>query len=347
MKEMIEIGTYGESRVAFDFEKSTNQHVAILGKSGTGKSVAGQKIIKNIVKDGGTVVAFDMHWLFNSANIFPAFKEEIKSHLQEFDAYSEGIPCPLFEPLAYSDGTIESRDDIIAALTDTLSIPMNLRCRQKSDLKRALRYIAEDSSYQKYGIASLEEGFYKVDSEAAESVQEKMEQILTHNVFQDGMGFISDGCINVIRLSRFNESTQILITEFLLSYLWRLSNTGIFREKGLYIFLDECQNLSFSRNSIISKLISEGRKMGLHLILISQSLNGPQSCFSRCILQAAQHLYFAPSDGETTEVAKLVGLSKCRDWKMVLNTLQRGQAIAVGALNVDGVAVQRPIKIGI
>ncbi len=348
MGKFIKIGGSKNGDVSFDMARSGNRHIAICGKSGSGKSVAGQKIIKSIIESGGTAVVFDMHWLFDPDHIFVPIRADIEKMMNETDAFSSGISFPLFTPLRYADGTMEDELDVVTSITDILTGSMKLKCRQKEDLFRALQYVAEENVYGNQGIAALNEALYMVDSEVAANVQDKMRYILNKNVLRDGTGFIEENRINVLRLSKFTETTQALIAEILLTYIWRLANTGIFLKEGLYLFCDECQNLNLGRSGIIDTILAEGRKLGLHLILITQSLGG--SCRTRvaqCLLQTGQQLYFMPSEGEASIIAKMIHAARYKDWQMVLKTLKVGECVAVGSLSVDETAYNRPLKINI
>lgn len=347
MNPEIRIGQCESGEITFKVAESMNRHIAIFGKSGSGKSVAGQKIIKSIVQGGGTVVAFDMHWLLDTENILPSIREEFLRMVHEIDVYKDGISCPLFLPFIFADGTVESSMDAVNAVSDVLSAAMNLKCRQRAELLRALRYVADEKIYAEVGIAALEEGLYLADSEIAANVHEKLRQILDYNVFHDGLGFIEDNHLNVIRLSKFAGATQTLITEILLSYIWRLANTGIFVEQGLYLFIDECQNIDFGKNSMTTTIMAEGRKFGVHLILITQSVNAGKGQMAHCMLQAGQQLFFAPASSDVMAIAKFIGGARFRDWQMILNTLKIGECVATGALAINQIPLKRPIKLRI
>ena len=72
----INLGTYKNRGVAFDCENALNKHLLILGKSGGGKTVEAQKIMPEIVKEGGTVMALDLHQTLASSQIFWKYKPD-------------------------------------------------------------------------------------------------------------------------------------------------------------------------------------------------------------------------------------------------------------------------------
>lgn len=346
MKKYIKLGENQGQNVAVDLERSTNRHIALVGKSGAGKSVAGQKIISNLIKAGGTVLVLDLHALFAPENIFPEVAEVIGASMHEIDAYGAGISIPLFSPLRYPDGQEEDKSDIAAAVSGIFSGALNLKCRQREELYRAVRFIVDRGLYQKQGIAAFEDALMLIDSDIAANVQDKLRKIINRNVFRDGESFLRRNKINVIRLNQFDFLTQSLIAEIVLNYLWRVANSGEFRELDLYVFCDECQNLNFGKNGVMRAMISEGRKLGLNLILITQSIGGSiRNSMAQGLLQTGMQMYFEPSGCEAVEIAKLLGGARYRDWQMLLKTLNVGECVAVGALAINEQPISRPLRI--
>lgn len=346
MKKYLKIGRYQDQNVAVDLERSTNQHIALVGKSGAGKSVAGQKIIKNLIDAGGTVIVFDMHALFAPENIFPEIAESLRASTCDLDAYSGGIGIKLFSPLTYPNGQEEDDSDIATAVAGIFSGALNLKCRQKEELYRAVKFMVDRKLYAEQGIAAMEDALTLINSEVAANVQDKLRKIICHNVFRDADSLITPNKVNVVRLTMYDFSTQVLIAEILLNYLWRVANCGIFRETGLFIFCDECQNLNFGKSGVLRAMLSEGRKLGLNLILITQSIGGgTRSGIAQSLLQTGVQLYFEPSGCEAVDIAKLVGGARYRDWQIILKTLSVGECVAVGALTINDSPICRPLRI--
>lgn len=348
-EKIIEIGGHTDGMVTLDMSVASNPHIAIFGRSGSGKSVAGQKLIRNIVRDGMySIVVFDVHHLFADENIFPGYKDDIKKAAVEIDAYSQGICLPLFTPLKHSDGRLEDPLDIITSITGVFSDAMRLGGRQKDCLYEAAEFVAERNSYAEYGIAALDKALDIVNDDRAAVIQDRMRYIFKKNTFRDGSICIKEKKINVFRLSKFPESTQSLIVEIVLTYIWRLANTGAFLKNGLCLFVDECQNLNWAKTGIISTILSEGRKLGLQLILITQSLGGnSRADIRRCLLQAGTQLYFSPPEDETVLVAKLIGAKRSIYWQMRLKTLAVGECVINGSLLINRVPYQGAIKVKI
>lgn len=340
--ETVELGRSEERTVYLNLHAAMNGHIAISGTSGVGKSVAGQKLLRNLVTEGGTAVVFDMHRLFAPENILPELRDDLQIWEHEVDAYTDGIGLTLFEPIQYFDGIQEDRDDAVNALATTIAGPLNLGCQQKADLVRALTFVAREDTYDKRGIAALEEGLELVGSEVAANVRDKLRHILKRNVFRGGEEFLQEGKINVLRLSSFDLRTQALIAELVLSHLWRQAQAGQFVNNPVWLFCDECQNLSFGNKGILHQILQEGRKLGLNLILIT-----PQTDRKMLALlgQAGTQLYFLPNPADATLIAKALHPGLWKDLVWQLRSLHRGQCFALGSLEVNGNLIKQPLLI--
>lgn len=349
MIDFLEVGIHKDGYVMLDMKKSSNRHIAIVGRSGSGKSVAGQKIIRDIAaNDDCSVVVFDTHQLFSEENIFPEFRENIKKMSNDVNVNSEGITLPLFTPLQHKDGKTEDQLDVTTAITDVLSSTMKLGVRQKEYLYEAVDFVAESKTYAVHGIAALDKALALMDDQNAVAVQGKLRYILKKNIFRDGAVFIQDEKINILRLSSFSESTQSLIVEIVLNYVWRMANAGIFMEKNICLFLDECQNLNWGKTGIIGTILSEGRKLGLQLILITQTLGGnSKSDIMRGLLQTGSQLYFSPPENETSMIARIIESRRAIQRQMILKTLEVGECVVNGSLMVNNVPYTGALKIKI
>lgn len=349
MTDQLPIGINKDGKVLIDMERSPNCHIALMGRSGSGKSVAGQKIIKNIIADGTSpIIVFDVHRLFSNENIFPKFRQEIIEESNEINVYTTGIKLPLFTPLKHSDGNMDDLFEVATYISDIFSSAMKLGYRQRECLFEAVEFVAGTSGYEKCGIAALGKALNMVDDEKAGVVHDRLAYLFRRNIFRDGDIFIENKKINILRLSNFAESAQAMIVEIVLAYLWRLANAGAFLENGLCLFLDECQNLNWGKNGIISKIMSEGRKLRVQLIFITQSvgLNGKND-MTRCLLQTGNQLYFSPPENEISTVAKLISVKRQNFWQMQLKSLEVGECVVNGPVTVNGVSHSGALKIKI
>lgn len=346
MIDAIEFGSHKDGTVMLDMKGANNRHIALMGKSGSGKSVAGQKILRNIAfGDECPILVFDIHRLFGSDNIYPLLIKDIEKKCNDVNVSSAGISLPMFTPLKYVGGE-EEQLDVTASITDVLSSALKLGIRQKECLFQAINFVFETETYAQFGIAALNRALDAMDDEKAVDIQSKLRYILDKNIFRDGKTFIKDKKINVLRLSGLTDSAQSLIVEIVLAFIWRLANSGAFLEKGLCLFLDECQNLNWGKGGIISTILTEGRKLGLQLILITQMLKGNgKDDMSRCLLQAGNRLYFSPTENETQVIAKLIGAKRYLYWQMQLKSLSVGQCVADGSMIINEAPYKGAVKV--
>ncbi len=343
---MINIGTYNKKSVYFDCENALNKHILLLGKSGGGKTVEAQKIMLEIAKNGGTVMALDLHYALAPSQILEKHRSDFALYTNDIDVYQHGISCNLFEPLSFEDGTMEQEVDTIAAITDVFSRILNLGCNQRTALRAAIDYVMRTNKFETEGFAAVGKALLNTETKTSESVHEKLYYFILHNIFRYGDSFLENGKINVIRLGKFALNVQEMVAELLLSYIWRLGMIGKFNESGIYIFVDECQNLPSGKNSLLAQILSEGRKFNINLILATQILmQGSRSVVQQCLTQCGMTLYFQPDASHINTVVRLINPLSSGEWNSVLCALRRGEFIATGALSVGGHRIEKPLKV--
>lgn len=342
----IRLGSYHKKEVFCDLDSALNQHVILLGDTGCGKSVQGQNIATELVKQGRTVLILDHHSVASENQIFSAYEMEFKRHLHNIDVYENGISCPLFSPIIFPDGGMEKPVDTVGAILDVLSRTMKFGTKQQAVLRRALNYVLETGSYETEGLAALEQALVKSSTVVAETVREKLYPFTVRNVFRPGELDIKPGKINVIRLSKLDLATQTIVAEILLAYLWRLAVTFQFEEDPLFIFVDEFQNLPLGKGCALGQILSEGRKFGINLILMTQQMPvQTSSMFQQQLMQCGLSLFFRPNKAQTGTIARLINPVNPDEWMLVLRTLGRGEFVAVGPLIVEGCLTERPLKL--
>lgn len=335
-----------DKKVYFNTDISMNNHMLLLGKSGSGKTVQAQKLMIEIVKQGGTVVAVDMHQTLSGNQIFWKYKEDFNKYLTEIDAYQNGICCNFFEPLVYADGVQEHLSDTVDAVTNVLGRTLNLGMSQQAVLRTAVGYVAQEGGFEREGFRAIDHALARMGSKVADGIAERLHQLSAHNIFRSGQWFAQKGHINVVRLGRFSLGTQELVAEMLLSYLWRLAMAGRLIEGGLYAFVDECQSLLSGKNSSLAQILSEGRKFNLNIILATQQLlQGSASVVQQRLTQCGMILLFQPDVNRVNQIAKMVDVASTGEWRLMLRNLKQGEFVTHGALMVGGSIVEYPIRV--
>ncbi len=130
-------------------------------------------------------------------------------------------------------------------------------------------------------------------------------------------------------------------------------NTGVsLANKINPLVLDEIQNLDHRLSSPLAKILTEGRKFGLSMILATQTLSNLHPEERDRLFQASQKLFFKPAETEVREYARVLEHStneKAELWIKRLSSLGKGECYAFGpALNPSNGNLEEkafPIKI--
>lgn len=344
--EKINLGKVNKFPVYWDLNNSVNSHVALIGTSGSGKSVQAQKIICEIIKAGGTVLVIDSHAAFSEDQLFYKYKQCIDKYRNDIEVYNTGIPCHLFEPVRFLDGTIEKKVDTVGAITDVVSRSLKFGVKQRSTLRHAVSFAMDNNLYKERGFEAIGCGLHHIGDKVSEEVYERLLPLFEHNVFREGEGLILDNKINVVHLSKMDLTSQAVVAEMLLSHIWRLANAEQFKEKKLFVFIDECQNMDSSSEGPLAVLISEGRRMGINLILATQMiLLGTTNSVQQRISQCGLILYFKPAANRVALTARMINPSNESQWIATLKDIKVGEFIASGGISLADRLISYPIKV--
>lgn len=342
----LDIGTYAGRTVALNPAASFNKHLVLTGKSGSGKTVEMQKIITQLVANGCTTLAFDFHDIFADDQIFQKYTAAWHEQMECFDAYEDGISFPYLTPLHHKDGFKEDQLTVLHALTEILSSGLQFGSRQTAYLFEAITKLCSVESFRLQGISALDHILAQYDDSVAIRVRQKLRPITARNIFRDGRLFIKESRLNILRLSHFDLTTQLIAVEIALSVIWRYAIAGAFKDKPLYIAIDECQNLSTAPHSTFLNLLDEGRKYGVNLLLSTQLLhNHGKRLLEQHLLQASSLLLFRPADCDVGIIARRIEPSAVHIWQDQLRTLQCGEFVLVGDYEIGSMHFNTPLKI--
>lgn len=343
---MLDVGKYKGKTVTTNDQNMKNRHICVIGGTGSGKTVECERLICSAVKNGETIVALDVHGTLAEDQIFPLYKETFREYVNEIDVHKNGIPCKLFSPVKYLDGSSEDLIDIVGAITDIISDAIHTGSAQNSELRKAVRFVIEEKSFDKLGFAAIDKALESAGNKTAEILRDKLYFLTAHNVLISGDEFISSNKINVFRLSKFDLKTQTVIAELILSYIWRLANAEQFKQNPIYVFIDECQNMPAGKDNALAQMLSEGRKFGINLILATQMiLQGTTSAVQQRMSQCGLMLYFKPAANRVNLTAKLIDSVRDSEWARLLRTLGKGEFIADGNFLIDGKEKNGALKV--
>ncbi|HJB07420.1 MAG TPA: DUF87 domain-containing protein [Candidatus Enterocloster faecavium] len=341
----MKLGTNEYGTVEFNEDEALNQHICLLGKSGSGKSAAAQRLALAMAEEGRIVIALDIHQVLSPENIFPPLREKMGEFSNIIDLEKEPLKLPLFTSLTKADGRQESSINTIGAIVDVIDRVYRLGEVQRAELRKACEFCMKNGWYHEQGMNGIKEALEMIGGKVAGRLLDKLYVLFEQKLFMDGKMPIQPGKINIIRLSHLDLSSQEVVAEIILSYIWRRSVFAMDDIK-VVLYLDEFQNLDMKARSPLSLMLTEGRKFNLQLLLCTQSLYvGFSDAERKKVLQVGLLLYFRPTDLERRGIAALISNNQITEYALLLSILQVGEAVAVGSLLVNRRRTLRPIKV--
>lgn len=259
----------------------TNQHILIVGKSGSGKTQTITALIYELSRAGVPSLIFDFHGEYSDRSSAP-FRKETKA--TAIDA-AQGIPInPLTVPLDPITGQPTDYRNVVYQVTESLADIFGLGDIQKRFLKRAV-----DSAYKNAGFsrnsttwshpapvfASIWDELKAIEEEEKKTTRNlvaRLEPLFESEVFQGGGETFDDllRTTTVIRLSSLaNKELRMAISRFFLQKVYeRMLALGPSEQQRLFCVIDEAHRLT--HDPTVTDLIKEARKYGVGLILSSQ-----------------------------------------------------------------------------
>lgn len=332
----LKLGTLRDGRQICIDKSSPNQHISIFGVSGIGKSTCINSIQKSIISQGGTVVRLDLDGDKNGFFVSDDFNV--------ISALEDGLEFSFLERKE-ENGELENLPNFISYTTDILSGTMGLGVRQQGSLRIALEYAIDHRHEYDTEMEAICVGLEMQGSVVAQSVLNKLWNILKSGVFRRSDRHMKRGKINSISLKGINPTTQRELAEIILANIWRKARNLGRIYQDLTIVIDEFQNLSLKRNSTLYEMLREARGYGINLMLATQSMAGFSSEIKAAIDQTAVQIYFRPSNSDIAKIVKYLQTGNEDQWSIVLRNLQVGQAVATGNLNLQGKRILRPLVI--
>lgn len=320
---------------------SNNYHILGLGQTGTGKTTALRTVSRNIAMDGGRVLMLSFNGTQDTM--------QADGHVRRLSIKKEGFPFHVLTPLKRPNGEKEDAVDVVEALIGVFSTVSRLDVRQKMVLRKAVMKVmhcfGSINAFQQIGNELQRDP----KNREALSVYDRFYQVFVKGKMAEesvGEKFISPGQITILDFGEFDRMTQTFFVELTLAFLWRVA---AFRGPGgnepLYLVLDEFQDLSLKRNSILAQLLREGRKYGISLFLATQTLETFSKEQKALLQQAATRLYFRPATCDIKGILDMIGTKNRQDLTELLRSLARGECLADGRFELAGQTIERSIKI--
>lgn len=306
--------------------------------SGFGKTYAMQRLEENLALAGAEIIVLN----YNSTHT----RFQTDEAVIHWDVSKKGLPFPLFSAFKRPDGSREDLFDVSESIVGVFGSVYPLQSRQRAALRSAVRKTLERNGSQA-DFSKLAFYLENTGEEVPLSVFEKYAPLFEKIKFTRLKGnLLESGKILVLDMDKFTSQLQCFASELILAVLWRWFQLwGQYAKRPLYVVCDECQNLTFKKNSVLSQILREGRKFNMAVLLATQSLTTFSKEQVAVIMQAATQLYFHPAPSEARALARLTGAEDVREMEKKLMGLRRGECIAVGRFQVGSMVVEHPVKI--
>ena len=343
-KGRVLIGTDKLSnRVYWEFGHPSlaNRHMLITGTSGQGKTYSIQTMLYELSKSNVSAVVFDYTEGFRLDQLEKSFVDKMGDKIIQHIIYYTGVPINPFkrQEIEVAGMTMpEKSADVAARIANIFKHVYGFGDQQFAAIFEAAR-----KGMDKYGEQMnmklfqemLEEE--KSSNKTAQSVISKMAPFLysiefnSEKEFDWGKILYADKAeLNIFQLTSIDREMQVIITELMLWDAWYYTKKVGNKDKPFVAILDEAQNLSHKTNSPSAAILTEGRKFGWSAWFATQSLKVLADDEVVRLLQAANKLYFRPTDEEIVKMSKQLDPVDGSLWVGSLKNLKKGQCIVVG-----------------
>jgi len=265
-------------RVNLDINALVGRHMAILSKTGGGKSYTVGVFIEELLKRLVPVVVIDPHGEYSSL-MFPNTSEDDAKYMKKFGVkprgYSENIA--MFSPdTAHNPSAVQlSFDSINLTESDIVDFVGATTTTQRTIIEDALRRVQEGRRF--FTFEQLVEALKESKSANKWNVIAPLEMLAKLNLFSEKPTKLSDlvkeGQTSIIDLKGTSGDVQEIVTNRILRKLFEARKIG--KVPPMMLVVEEAHNFcpqqEAARSSAIMRTIaSEGRKFGLGLCVVTQ-----------------------------------------------------------------------------
>jgi DNA phosphorothioation-dependent restriction protein DptH len=350
----IPLGTDKDTNlpVIWDPYASSNPHVLIVGESGSGKTYTASRLVIDLAHAHLPSIVFDYGQGFSLEHAPRAFRDDIRT--VELQLGRDGIainPLQIFPVDTHGPATVAQR------VADTfIRVYPRLGVQQHALLRRAvLELLAETGitpenprtwtlpppSFRdlEQKLAEYAHADDAATRRAASSAGPHVSTLFFFNTFRKTGHALSwsdlltrRNEIWILQLGGLEASVERAVTEFLLWSLIRYFEVLGPGPLRCFVVLDEAHKLAFGPGSPVEKILREGRKFGLGVILASQQ---PEDFSAVAFTNTATKIVFQISDQSgnvSRQLHRKVKNGHSYDYiAKTLGTLPRGSAYVVMA----------------
>ncbi|RKT46609.1 type IV secretion system DNA-binding domain-containing protein [Thiocapsa rosea] len=343
---------YGDKRLQ-------NRHLLAFGASGSGKTYGIQCLLAEMAAQGLRSLIVDYTDGFLPNQVEERFTAIAKP--RNHYVFTEKLPLnPFRRQRQVIDPALPAVDekpyDVATRVSSIFtSVFETMGDQQQSALVRVID--AGITASSTFSLPKLLDGL-RSDGQYGESLANKLEPLIKSEPFREGadsawaeMLASPDAWVHVLQLKGLARDIQRLVTEFTLWDLYDYATSTGSQYRPIPVVLDEIQNLDHRSDSPIDKMLREGRKFGLSLILATQTTSQFNQEQRDRLFQAGHKLFFKPADTEIDRFATLLnqatGESKA-EWSQRLAKLNKGQCWSLGGVLTSGGTLQtKPILVNV
>lgn len=275
------LDNYNSIKVKIDAKKLITKHLAVLAKTGAGKSYTLGVIVEELLEQGIPIVIIDPHGEYSSLKYPNDNSSEIEK-MKDFDVLPKGFKDKIVEyspdltvnpdaiPLSININSLSAHE--ISTLT-----PIKIGGTQLGILYNAISEAKKDNL--DYDLADIKASIDEVNSNAKYGLYSCID-------FLDNLGIFSKNPVNVeslvnhgkaslINLKGVDPEIQKIIVAKLCSDLFEKRKKSLI--PPLFLIVEEAHNFcperSFGESPssyILRNIASEGRKFGLGLGVVTQ-----------------------------------------------------------------------------
>ena len=336
-----------------------NRHLLVFGASGSGKTYGIQCLLAEMAQQSLHSLIIDYTDGFLPQQVEPRFRVVAKP--QDHFVVKDKLPLnpfrrqqqiidPSLPPHEESPYQVATRvASIFTSVFETMGD------QQSAALVRVLETgIEEDPRFSLDGVLSR----LREDSQYGESLANKLEPLIKSQSFREGIGSAweemltsPDRWVHVLQLKGLAREIQKMVTEFALWDLYDYACNAGSKNRPIPVVLDEIQNLDHRSDSPIDKMLREGRKFGLSLMLATQTTSQFNQEARDRLFQAGHKLFFKPASTEIERFAQLLSQStgdSKGEWSQRLAKLEKGKCWSLGpVLTSSGALQEKPVLVSI
>ena len=336
-----------------------NRHLIVFGRSGQGKTYCIQGLLMEMAKAHCNSLVIDYTNGFLPNHLEDEFNEFVNPRSHFLAQKPLGLSPFRKQKQDFGGVILEEQNHIVAGRIASVfnQVYSSIGEQQLATLMNVLEDGVRRHS-SKYDFECMLDDL-REEGKVGEALANKLSPMVKSKLFdsnseQSWQSIFRDenSKTNIIQLASLSRDIMQLATEFTLWDLYAYACSYGNKSNPLPIVLDEVQNLDHRLESPLGKMLTEGRKYGLSLILATQTLSMLSKDEQDRLFQASHKLFFAPAETEIQSYAKLLeqavpGTNR-KAWLDELAKLKKGECISVGLhMNEYGVVEQgaRVVKV--